>query len=79
MRPIFGARLPLREYIATFSGSLWRAALENPASYVRWVVMPPDGTPDRVSSALRDNPNFTDRYTLQFEDNGYGVYRRNDD
>jgi len=73
---IHEARIDMHEYIATFSGPLWIRALEDPAPYVRWVVMHTDDESDRVTAALISSPNFTGRYALEFEDKGYAAYRR---
>lgn len=68
--------LDLREYIATFSGDLWRAALQDPTPYVRWVVLRPEDNSDRLQAALINNPRFQGSYRVAIQDQGYAVYRR---
>ncbi|MCL4370360.1 MAG: glycosyltransferase family 39 protein [Chloroflexi bacterium] len=75
---IHATGLNMREYIGTFSGPLWKAALEDPASQAEWVVINKKAHTDRLASTLIDNPNFVERFRLQIDAGGYGVYRRND-
>ncbi len=72
---LFSTGLPLREYIATFSGELWTAALKNPTDHVGWVVLYPDAPNDRVTAGI-DHAKLSNDYRLAFEQNGCAVYRR---
>jgi hypothetical protein len=70
------AKIHMREYISNFSGNLWTNALQNPASYVTWVVVAPGRASDKVAAAIHDNVDFARHYTIQFRGGGYVVYRR---
>ena len=75
---IMAAHIDMREYVATFSGKLWREALAHPSLTVHWIVMNTNNHADRVVAAVRDNPSLQN-YTLVYEDHGVEIYRRNSD
>jgi hypothetical protein len=73
---VFEAGIPMREYIATFSGSLWQQALADPGSQVEWVLMHTRTRDDRVASVLLGSRVLDQEFTLELEDpsRGQGVY-----
>ena len=75
---VFEAGIPMHEYVATFSGTLWGQALADPGSQVEWVVMHTRSRDDRVSSVLLGNRLLDQEFNLAFEDasRGQGVYHR---
>jgi hypothetical protein len=75
---VFEAGLPIREYIATFSGPLWQQALVDPGSQVEWVVLHTRTRDDRVASVLLGSRVLDQGFSLEFEDpiRGQGVYHR---
>jgi hypothetical protein len=75
--------IPLREFVLRSNGADFPAALEDPASYARWVVMHRtqaayDGDThdnDQVTDAMRRLPQFGAAYALVHENPDYVVYR----
>jgi hypothetical protein len=73
---IFESGLPLREFVATGNGDLWRSSLQEPAQHVEWVAFRPDEMGDRVTAALDGERRLTDNFTLEYATEGYVLYRR---
>lgn len=78
--------LPLRDFYTRSVGDLFDAAIADPYTHARWVVMhltPITGgatetSRDLVSDRLAGDPQFHARYRLVWSDAGVGVYRRAD-
>jgi hypothetical protein len=70
------AGIPEREYIATYSGPLFRQALSRPADYVQWVVADLTPSPDQVATVLLPSPLFQERYQLVATYGGFNVFER---
>ena len=72
---IFEAQIPVRDYVGAFSGDLWSEAIMSPTDHVKWVVIRPNDSADRVGAVLRDSSSFQRQYALLFSDNSYSIYR----
>lgn len=72
---IFDSGIGMREYIGTFSGELWKRALDSPGAYAEWIVMRPGDPQDRVAARV-DRGELERRYTVVFESEGLALYRR---
>jgi len=80
------ANLNIREYIATFSGSLWFKALVDPTPYARYVIYnKPQGDTilsqnnDIITERVKSNPNFFENYTPVFNTDFITIYKRTSD
>lgn len=69
------AGIPLREYVLSGNGPLWRDAVANPQQ-VAWVVMHNDQSGDRVQAALREDPDFQKNFSLVLLEGNEEVYER---
>lgn len=69
------AGIPMREYVATYSGPIWVEALREPAEHAEWVVMWDRGG-DRVHDVLAGRRSFEERYVLRASEGGHLIYQR---
>lgn len=75
---ILRAGIDMREYIATFSGPFWRAALAEPEHLARWVVLDMANREDQVATALSGQDSFRQHYALAYTSGTLAVYRQID-
>lgn len=72
------SRLHMREVIGSFSGQLWREALQDPAPWARWIIFD-ESLPDTVYRKSVENAGFLAQYTRVFTDGSVKVYKRTAD
>ena len=75
---ILRAGIDMREYIATFSGPFWRAALAEPELLVRWVVLDMANREDQVAIALAGQDSSRRHYALAYISGTLAVYHQID-
>lgn len=75
--PLFmsASHLPLREFVGSNTGWIWQRAIKSPETEVRWIVTYPPDHKDRVSAGL-DDQRLGTLFTMEFDGNGYKVFRR---
>jgi len=73
---ILGAQIDMREYIATFSGPLWQAALAEPERLARWVVLDTANQNDQVAVAVSGRDDFQQHYAPVYASGTLTVYRQ---
>lgn len=73
------ARLPMREYVATYSGAPWRAALTDPSPIARYIVVSnnrQDGVVDLLLKTAGQNPYYFADYQKVYTNDGLTIYER---
>lgn len=75
---ILRAEIDMREYIATFSGPLWRATLAEPEDHARWIVLDMANRDDQVATAVSELGIFRQGYELMYTSGTLAVYRQID-
>jgi len=73
------ARIPIHEYVGTYSGALWRAALIDPTPVAKWIVVSnnkQDGVIDILLKTASENPYYFTDYNRMYANNGLAIYER---
>ena len=73
------ARIPIREYVGTYSGALWRVALINPAPVAKWIVISQnkkDSISDILLKTVSENPYYLTDYNQMYTNDGITIYER---
>ncbi len=71
--------MPLKDAIYEGSGEQWKKALENPASVVDWIIVPPGLQSDLIVQHINlKSPEFLSQFTLVVQQpDGRSLFRRN--
>ncbi len=70
------ARLPMRSYVASFSGDLYKETLADPAAHVGWIAVRTDSRDDRVFRVLAQTSRLEAGFTTAFDNGVVRIYRR---
>jgi len=76
------ARVPMREYVSTYSGASWKAALTDPAPIAKYVVVSnnrQDGVVDLLLKTAGQNPYYFADYMKVYTNDGLTIYERKSD
>lgn len=69
----------IHHFVHEGNGPLWRAAVDDPARYVRWLVVDEFGEGgDRFARRAKEDPAYLARFTRRCEGGGVALYERMD-